>query len=40
MEHMADRIIHITAEERAFWNNKLNVTDEEVINEVLIFNRQ
>lgn len=39
-EHIEDNIRHLTAEERAFWNNKLNVDDSaEVLNETLIFNR-
>ena len=39
-EHIQDQIVHITAAERAFWNNKLNVTDsKEVVGESLIFNR-
>lgn len=38
--HIDDAIVHITAAERAFWNNKLNVNDlQEVIGESLVFNR-
>lgn len=38
--HIDDAIVHITAAERAFWNNKLNVNDlKEVVEESLIFNR-
>lgn len=40
MDHISDNVRHITAEERAKWNNKLNVTDaKEVIEDTLIFNR-
>ena len=35
-DHLADNIRHITAEERAFWNNKLNL---ELSEETLTFNR-
>lgn len=39
-QHMADNTRHITAAERAFWNNKVNVNDaSEVVEENLIFNR-
>lgn len=38
--HIDDSIVHITAAEREFWNNKLNVNDlKEVVEESLIFNR-
>lgn len=38
--HIADDIAHTTAEEKRFWNRKLNVTDnQEVVDEILIFNR-
>lgn len=41
LNHINDNVRHITAEERAKWNNKLNVTDaEEVIEDTLIFNRK
>lgn len=40
LNHIADNSVHITPEERAFWNNKLNVTDyHEVVEESLIFHR-
>lgn len=40
LEHIADNVRHITDEERAYWNNKLNVDDiQEVEEETLIFNR-
>ena len=40
LQHINNRSIHVTPEERAFWNSKLNVTDiEEVVKEALIFNR-
>lgn len=39
-QHMADNTRHVTAAERAFWNNKVNVNDaSEVVEENLIFNR-
>lgn len=38
--HISDALIHVTAQDRAFWNNKLNVTDaREVVEETLILNR-
>lgn len=37
MEHTGNQVIHITQQEREFWNNKLNVT---VQNGNLILNRQ
>ena len=36
--HMSNKEIHITAAERAFWNDKLNC-NEELINDTLVFNR-
>lgn len=42
LEHMADTTAHVTATEKAFWNNKINVDDNEEIDEdteTLIFNR-
>jgi hypothetical protein len=36
MNHINDSIAHITAEERTFWNNKINL---EVKGEELLFNR-
>ena len=40
ISHMSDNSIHIQSGEKTFWNNKLNVNDsQEVVNEVLIFNR-
>lgn len=40
LAHIHDQVRHITAEERARWNNKLNVTDsQEVVGETLVFNR-
>lgn len=40
LEHMGDMNVHVTPEERDYWNNKINVTDAtEVINGALIFNR-
>lgn len=39
-EHIEDAVRHITDEERAYWNNKLNVDDNsEVVEETLVFNR-
>ena len=38
--HIHDAIMHTTIAEKAFWDNKLNVTDsQEVVGETLIFNR-
>lgn len=38
--HIHDAILHTSVAEKAFWDNKLNVTDtQEVIGETLIFNR-
>ena len=40
-EHINDHIMHTTAEEKAFWNNKINIPEaQEVVNETLVFNRQ
>lgn len=40
MSHINNSTVHITNAERTAWNNKLNVSDaQEVVNEVLIFNR-
>lgn len=40
LSHIGDNVKHVTAEERSFWNNKLNVDDNfEVVDGVLIFNR-
>ena len=40
LAHLQDNTRHITALERTFWDNKLNVDDnEEIIGETLIFNR-
>lgn len=40
LSHLQDNTRHITALERTFWNDKLNVDDnEETIGETLIFNR-
>ena len=40
LSHLQDNTRHITALERTFWNEKLNVDDnEETIGETLIFNR-
>ena len=39
-EHIANGTIHVTAADKAKWNNKLNVNDNmEVVNGSLIFNR-
>ena len=40
LEHINNQNIHVTTQEKEFWNNKLNVNDNsEVVNEALIFNR-
>ena len=40
LAHIHDAIMHTTVAEKAFWDNKLNVTDaREVVGETLIFNR-
>ena len=38
-EHVTDKIVHITAEERSFWNNKINYALNEN-EETLIINRE
>ena len=38
LEHIGDTTVHVTAEEKVFWNNKLNV-NEYVVNGALILNR-
>ena len=41
LAHIGNSSIHVTAADKLAWNNKLNVNDaQEVVNEVLIFNRQ
>lgn len=38
--HIMDTAIHVTPQERDFWNNKINVDDNaEVVDNALIFNR-
>lgn len=40
LEHISNFTIHVTAEEKEFWNRKLNVNDfQEVVGESLILNR-
>ena len=45
MQHIHDYDIHVTLQEKVFWNNKVNIDDDydkvhgEVIDELLIFNR-
>lgn len=41
LEHINNMIIHITSEERARWNNKVNIDDrtEDVSGETLVFTR-
>lgn len=40
MAHINNADVHTTLAEKLFWNNKINVTDnQEVIDNVLIFNR-
>ena len=40
IEHISNTSIHVTALEKMFWNNKINVTDDqEVVDNVLVFNR-
>lgn len=40
LRHIADDIAHVSAGDRSFWNNKLNVDDSnEVVGESLILNR-
>ena len=38
LNHMNDNTIHITENERIFWNNKLNY-ESQLINETLVLNR-
>ena len=38
--HISDSVVHVTAAEKLFWNNKLNVNDaQEIVGESLVFNR-
>ncbi len=39
LDHINDNVVHITAEERSFWNNKLNYQSQ-LINETLVLNKQ
>lgn len=40
LAHIADTLVHVTQADRDYWNNKLNVDDnQEVIGESLVFNR-
>lgn len=40
LAHINNTTVHVTNNDKLFWNNKLNVTDEEeVVGEVLVFNR-
>jgi hypothetical protein len=45
MEHINNQDIHVTLQEKAFWNNKVNIDDAEeivsgdLIDNTLIFNR-
>ena len=38
LEHISNTVVHVTQEERTFWNNKINTTGE-IHNEILVFNR-
>jgi hypothetical protein len=38
-EHINDKVVHITAEEREFWNNKINCIEPEVSDDLLEFTR-
>lgn len=37
--HINNNVIHITQEEREFWNNKINCIDTEISDDLLIFTR-
>ena len=37
--HIHNNVIHITQEEREFWNNKINCIDTEISDDLLIFTR-
>lgn len=45
MEHINNQDIHVTLQEKLFWNNKINIDDsediahDELLDEVLILNR-
>ena len=45
MEHISNQDIHVTLQDKTFWNNKINVDDayekvhDELIDETLILNR-
>lgn len=37
IQHTTDKVAHITAQERSFWNNKVSIDESDVGNETLIF---
>lgn len=45
MQHIHDYDVHVTLQEKVFWNNKVNIDDDydrvhgKVIDELLVFNR-
>ena len=40
MDHINNQDLHVTLQEKLFWNNKLNVDDtSEVVDTALVFNR-
>lgn len=45
LQHVEDLSVHVTAAEKQFWNNKINIDDsydiliDELDNETLVFNR-
>lgn len=39
IKHLADHVVHITAEERAFWNNKVSAYMDHTTNELLVLSK-
>lgn len=40
LDHINNNVIHVSLADREFWNNKLNLLQLQLQNEVLILNRQ
>ena len=38
-KHIADTTIHVTQEDKDFWNDKLNIDESQAQSETIIFNR-
>ena len=39
IKHLADHVAHVTAEERAFWNNKVSAYMDHVSDELLVLSK-